>query len=127
MSIETALFTRLSTASLGATYEFSWPGVLFEPPETGKYIEVSVLKNVTDQYSFTAGGPDHQQGLLQANVIWPLNQGIIGANAVADLIIAHFPKGLNLDEVKISGTGYRTSAIPDEHRLIIPVSIPWSF
>ena len=127
MSVEAVLFARAAVMSLGKSYPISWPNVVFTPPEDGEYLEVIFLENQTETRTQDADGVDHRQGFLQINVVWPSGKGIIDAIAVARSIIENFPKGLNLYDVKIGAKPWQSTPIQEDHKLTVPVSIPWYF
>ena len=127
MTIETALFERLASVVLDRIYPISWPGVVFDPPADGQYLEVIFMQGQTITRTQDPDGVDHQQGIFQVNVVFPVGVGIVKSAAIADSIINHFPKGLNLESVKVSGKAWSGTPIQEDHKLLTPVSIPWHF
>lgn len=106
---------------------FPEPDKDFVPPEDGRYLEVALFSNTPRWEGVRSGRVD--QGLLQVNVVWPKNQGLIKPGQKADQVIAHFAKNARLfsggTRVTINLEPYAGSALPDADAVTIPVTIPW--
>lgn len=125
--IRAALETRL--AALSNAPDIGWENTEFEPPED----EVSMLAYLlrADTVSRTLGVPEvtMEQGVFQVSVLAPRGAGSGAAEAVAEAVREHFPKGLSLDaggvSVRIARRGSVTPARQDGAWHRIDVSIPY--
>lgn len=122
--IAAALLTRCSTLNVGSpALTIAYPDVAFTPPPSGKYLDVALFYNRPLWEGLAAGKID--QGLLQITVVWPRHQGVIKPLAVADAVMAHFPKGLELGGVRITAEPYAASPLIEDSQVRVPVTIGW--
>jgi hypothetical protein len=91
--IAKALFERVETLNL--SLPIAYPNVTFNKPKNRRYLEVLFFPNVPVDYAWSEGHFD--RGLLQLNVYWTADLGIIPALTAADTIAAHFVKGTVLE------------------------------
>ena len=100
----------------------------FEPPDDGMYLAVSYFPNRPAWEGLSAGVLD--QGLLQVAVVWPKNKGLIAAATVASQVQSHFAKGTIMvsgaTKVKVTGEPVMAQPIPEDDKVLIPVTIPWT-
>lgn len=126
--IALALFARVATlvvSSPNLPIDYPEPVTEFVPPADGKYLSAQVFFNRPAYEGLTRG--KISQGLLQINVVWPKNKGVVDPLRIAKVVIAHFPKALQLASgVKISGQPWAGSPISAPSEVVIPVTIPWS-
>lgn len=97
MQIEQLLFDYVSTIT---TLPIAFPGVVFDKPTDNRYVEVIHLPNDPINYDWR----DHatvDRGLLQINVHWTRNIGIVAANDVARNIASQFSKDSIIDQLTI--------------------------
>lgn len=101
-SIETALFTRVTSLSLSGSPSIAWPNFSAEPAKP--YIRVDHLRNDTTRLFAKGSDPHRRQGILRLTVVAPLNDGPANALALAGAIAAHFPAQLTLhkDGVRVT-------------------------
>lgn len=124
--IYVALMERVATLSIGSpALPISYPETTesYDPPADGMYLEVLDFPNRPFWEGLTDGRVD--QGLLQINVVWPQNEGLVAPKAAADAVIAHFPKGLRLGSVKITAQPWQGSPLIGDHDVKVAVTIPW--
>lgn len=124
-----ALFARCGTLVTGSpTLPVAYPEITFTPPADGKYLKVDYFSNKPAWEGLSAGSL--AQGLLQITVVGPRGAGTIQSAQIAQIIIAHFNKGLSLFSgaslVKINQEPYAASPISDDISLRIPVTISWT-
>jgi hypothetical protein len=131
-----ALFDRAALmATTGPTLPVAFPehfdpatDAIFAPPADGKYLEVFHLPNRPGWEGLASGRLD--QGLLQINVVWPKNKGIVAPYAVAAQVMTHFAKGTILTSgaarVKVSAEPWTNQPDPEDSETRIPVLIPWT-
>lgn len=122
------LKARCEILSIGSPpLDVVWPEpeTVYEPESIDTvYLEVLVLTNVPRWQGVNTG--DVKQGLLQITVVGPKNRGIEDQAEVVDAIMAHFPNGQAVWPAKVTGHPWAASPISEDHRLRIPVSIPWT-
>lgn len=123
-----ALLTRASTLSIGSpALPIAMPERPLDPPADGKYLQVEPFINAPAWNGLNGGRMD--QGLMQITVVWPRNEGLIGASDVVDAVCAHFTAGLSLHQggatVKITQDARAASPLSEGSELRIPVTIPW--
>lgn len=124
-AIATALMQHVGDLEIGSpALPIAYPDVAFTPPADGKYLAVQFLANAPAWEGLSEGRRD--QGLLQVTVVWPKGLGVIRALDAAQDVIAHFPKGLVLSGVKITGQPYAGSPLLDDADTRVPVTIPWA-
>lgn len=99
----------------------------FTPPADGRYYEVRFFPNRHAWEGVSSGMLG--QGLLQINVVWPKNQGVIAPYAAAKEAKLLFHKGLSLfgAGVKVSIANEPTDDAPlsEGSEVKIPVTIRW--
>lgn len=121
-----ALMGRVETLSIGSpALPIAYPETTesYSPPADGRYLDVTDFPNAPFWQGMTDGRID--QGLLQVTVVWPQNAGLVAPKAAADQVIAHFPKGLRLGALKITGEPWQAAPLIGEHDVRIPITIPW--
>lgn len=131
-AIPDALLTRLQTLSVGSPpLPIAYPDVTFDPATeapAGKHIEVGYFRNAPLWEGLTEGVVD--QGLLVLSVVYPKGLGIIGVNAAAQSVAAHFPKDLRLTSggtsVKLNAEPVIGSPLTEGDKTIVAVSISWT-
>jgi hypothetical protein len=124
--IAEGLFKRLS--ALTPALPIAWPNRSFTPPSDGKYLRVSDLPLPTRGMSLTNDGTNEYSGLLQVDVMWPLNDGEQPATEAAGAVIAHFKRGTRMDNggIRIDCvTAYRSPALRDDPRWQVPVTVSY--
>jgi hypothetical protein len=123
--IATTLLARCSTLAVGSpALPIAYPDVPFTPPDSGKYLEVSIFYNRPAWEGLKAGRMD--QGILQVTVVGPKGQGIPALMRLASDVMDHFPKALALaNGVRIAGQPYASSPLLDAADSRVPVTIPW--
>lgn len=128
------LLARVSTLSVGgspalpiAYPEHSDDGQPFDPETDapdGRYLDVRIFPNRPRAQGLSSMRLD--QGLLQVEVVWKKNKGVIAPAAVADEIIAHFPNGLSMGPAKVNGQPYASAALSANAEFRMPITIPWT-
>lgn len=99
-----------------------------EAPAPDRYFRVSIFDNVP-RWQSVGGDTKIGQGILQIEVIWARGIGTIQIRAAAQAVMDHFPAALRLNHgtaaVKIDGQPWHGSAIPQDDRTVMVVSIRW--
>jgi hypothetical protein len=120
-AILNAVFTKL--ASLGGLPQILYPNRKYSTPPT-EYIAVSVMPIPTATYSFDYG--ELKSGLIQCNVVVPVDVGAIKGAQIADKIITALKNGTVISgELKVSKPPYASSGIVDGASYIVPVTIQY--
>lgn len=112
--------------SMSPALPVAFPGVGFNPPSTGYWLELNWIPNQTVNYGLAADAPVLLQGMAQVNVCWRPGPGILGGMALAGQVIAAFPKGTVIgNTVRIYRKGWVGGDIPDPERVMLPVTLMW--
>ncbi len=104
----------------------AFPGVTFDTPASGLWLEASWIPNVPLNYGTANDGPTLERGLAQVNACDRPGRGIGPALALAERVRAALGKGTMFGRVRV----YEKPAInqlPEEpSRLTASVTIRWS-
>lgn len=103
----------------------SYPGVGFEPPTDGTWLEVRWFPNETQNYGRADDAPSLMQGFGQVSVCCRPGIGIQQPLALARQVIAYFAKGTEFDVVRVDRKPWAASVLEAANRIEIPVTIPW--
>lgn len=120
-AIYDALLTRCGTVP--GSYPTSYPNQTFSPPQTAPYLLVEVFPNRPRWEALGPGKLD--QGVLQITVVSPKRTGLIPIAEIANTILAHFPKGLRFDGVRVAGEPWVAQPLIEASEIRLPVTIPW--
>lgn len=119
-SIQIALFTQLET--IGGLPAIFYPNVDDTAPTTD-YISPFVLPANTNSIGIRT--TDQEIGVLQVSIYIEKGKGQIEASRVAGLILANFPRNLNLTDVRIDLPGSIGPVFYEGKYQVTPVSIPY--
>lgn len=103
----------------------SYPGIGFDPPAGGTWLEVRWFPNETQNYGLADDAPALMQGFGQVSVCCTPGAGIVPSLAVVKQLIAYFPKGAEFDVVRVDRKPWASSVLEAANRIEIPVTIPW--
>lgn len=103
----------------------AFPGVPFEPPSAGQWLEVRWFPNETQNYGWEDDAPSLAQGMGQVSVCYRPGGGIVAGLALANLVVAEFPKGTVLQDVRVYRKPWISSVIEQPQMVMHPVTIPW--
>ncbi|MEF2073484.1 DUF4128 domain-containing protein [Consotaella aegiceratis] len=128
-TIEGALFYRVSTLTLTPALTIEWPGEDFAQPASNRWLRVNHLPN-TNRRLFNKGTDPHQRvGILQIDVIVPIETRQIDATELAGQVASHFPAGLPMRSggltVKVTRAPDIAAPVDENPRKSIPVSISY--
>jgi hypothetical protein len=123
--IADALLKRCEDLEVGTpSLPVAMPDVSFTPPQDGKYLSVTFRPNAPRWEGVNQGRID--QGLLQIDVVWPKDAGVLAPMRIADAVMARFPKGLRLAPgIKITAAPYVMQPLLEGNRTICPITISW--
>jgi len=122
--ILTACLGRLNT--LTDAPPIAWPGINFEPPSSGLWLEPVFFPNEPADLAWEDESCHEAIGFFQVGVYYRPGGGQVEPSQMADAIIAHFPKGLEIGPVRVRKRAWQSPAVTDDgSRLYIPVTIPW--
>lgn len=125
--IRAALETRLSLMlpKLATAYE----NAQFVPAQGTPYQRANLLSAEPENPEAGSGTFRRELGVFQVTLFYPLSKGPGAAEARADAIKAHFPRGLSLQNAGITVTIDRTAHVMpgfvDEDRWAVPVRISY--
>lgn len=106
-----------------------WPGIQEEPPEEGYWLEPKLFPGEPVDRSWDNNSCAHPRGFFQVKVYYRVRPdlGVIGPSMLADAIIAYFPKGTAIADVRIKKEPYQSSPVDeDASRSFIPVTIHYT-
>jgi len=119
-----ALFTRLKSLIFSPVLPVSWPNKSLTPPTDGKWLRVNDLPAPVRVFGIAE--VNEYLGVLQIDVMWPLETGVTAPKEIAGQIINHFSArsriagdGLIINVISAS-LGAKIEDLP---RVMFPVSI----
>lgn len=97
-----ALLSRLSSLTLSPAMPVAYPNVAFTPSATG-YLRATHVPNTANQVTLGASGKNRFEGLLQVDVFWPEDAGLVAPSERAGAVAAHFKRGtdITLDSITV--------------------------
>lgn len=115
-------------ASLGLPV--MWPGVHADTPSADMWLEPSYFPNEHRDLIWDYDSRLLVFGFFQVSVYYRpgVSEGqdnLVEASRVTDQVIAHFPKGLNVDIVRVNKKPWQSSAIDLPGKSFIPVTISY--
>ena len=116
-----AFLTHLGTMSNGIP--IAWPGINFTPPDSGYWLEAKHFPGDPENISWEAGSKNAYRGFCQVSVYTRPGSGEIGLSGLAEDVIAHFPKGLQLAGVRVRKRPHQSPSITNDGKTFIPVTI----
>ena len=121
-----AAFDRLKAFDFDPQPEIIWPGHKTEPPDAGIWLEPGFFPNEPDDIAWDDGCMD-TRGFFQVLIYYRPGHGQVEPSQLADALIAHFPKGLALENVRIRKRAWQAPSIThdDGSKLYILVTIPY--
>lgn len=117
-----SLVTAFATAE---AVPCSYPGVGFDPPDSGTWLELQWFPNETQNYGTADTDSSLLQGFAQLSACHRPGSGLAPGNLLADSIIAAFGKGMTFAEVRVYRKPWVNSVITDPERIMHPVTIMW--
>lgn len=94
------------------------------------WCRVTLLPAKTQQVTLGLHGSDRLMGLAQCDLFVPVGTGVGAVNALADQVVAHFPRGFTLTEddlvIHIHRVWRQTGGIGPQKFYGVPVVIEWS-
>lgn len=125
VAIRAALEVRLN--ALLPALATAWENADFTPVSGTPYQRVNLLRANPENPTFDAF--KRKVGLLQVTLFYPQSAGPGAAETRADLLAAHFPRGLAMTKsgyvVTVDGTPYVMAGFQDGDRWAVPVRIPY--
>lgn len=127
-AIQAALYGHLKALVLPTALPLAPEGRNFDGK--GKaYLRPTYMPGEASAPHIPFDGDSERVGLYQIDVFWPVNQGVTDALKVADVIRAHFARGLRLPmngiELRVLGEPYALPSMQESALLQVPVRIPW--
>lgn len=121
-SISAALAVRLNGLSLPT----HWQNTDYTPPADTIYLAESLIPAAVNPMGLAAGSAEAYEGIYQVLVYAPAGATKGGAYEIADDVLAHFPKALELTRDSITTTILRSEqngSFLSGDRFVVPVSI----
>ena len=128
--ILTAFLARLSALALTPSLPVMWPGIPKSAPSSGTWLEARYFPNEGGDLTWGNDAQMDTIGFFQVSVYYRPGTSTgqnsqVDASEVADLVIAHFPKGLPIGPVRVRKSAWQSPAIDLEGKSFLPVTIPY--
>lgn len=120
-----AFLARLKEYCVFPSVPVAWPGIDFNPPDTGMWLEARLFPNEPRDLAWQDDSRHEDRGFFQIRIFYRPGAGQLKPSQLADDLIAYFPKGLSLGPVCVKKRGWQSPAVTDEDKLFIPVTISW--
>ncbi|MGH8035367.1 MAG: phage tail terminator-like protein [Lysobacterales bacterium] len=123
-----ACFERLDAFAYAPQPPVLWPGTQAEPPATGAWLQASFFPNEPIDRSWSDEAAPEVRGFFQVLVCYRVRPGTgqVAPSLLADALIEHFPKGLELGSVRVLKRPWQSpNVVEDASRSFIPVTIPY--
>jgi hypothetical protein len=124
-AIYNAFAVRLGEFAQAHSLPVSYPGVPFDAPESGRWLEGSWIPNGSQNYGMADDAPTLIRGLAQVNVCERPGGGIVGGLALAKQVVDHFAKGTRFDIARIYEKPSVSNLIEETARVMYAVTIRW--
>lgn len=112
-------------AQFSPAMQVGYPGVGFDPPSEGDWLEVKWFPNETQNYGLENDAPSLKQGFGQISICTRPGDGIVPSLTLAEQVIAYFPKGTVLDGVRVYRKPWASSVLEEPDKVSIPITIMW--
>lgn len=112
-------------AGLSPALDVAYPGLKFDPPDTGMWLELTWIPNEPVNYGMANEGPRLLQGLAQVSVCYRPGTGIVDGLRVAGQVITEFEKGTTFAGVRVERRPWVANVIETPERVAHPVTVPW--
>jgi hypothetical protein len=126
--IRSAFESRLSdwAASQSPPIPISWQNAAFTPPAQARYLRAFLLPADTQDYGI-ADDVKSEIGVFQVSVCVPEGAGANPAEALADAIVALFPRALVMNrsglDIQVSNTPSASPGTPEPGLYVVPINI----
>ncbi|MCB2186484.1 MAG: DUF4128 domain-containing protein [Deltaproteobacteria bacterium] len=129
-SLQAALDARLAAWASAATptLEVAWENLAFTPPEDATWLRATFLPATPKQAGLGQEGWNVLKGVYQVSVFALSGEGPGPGREVADQLINHFPRGLQLEADGVTleiSRAWRAAPQDDEMWYHLPVSLEW--
>ena len=120
VDIKNAVFGAISGVA-----SVAWPNVPYEG--NTPYVRPHIMPAMTDTVGLS--GIDHHMGIIQVDCVVATGGGEIEASALADTVIALFPRGARFTSgsttVQINKASWASSGQQSPNIYFVPVTIPY--
>lgn len=126
-SIYDAFATQVATFAAGSSpaLPVAYPGVHFDSPAAGYWLELAWFPNETQNYGLGNDGPSLMQGFGQIAVCHRPGSGVMGGLAIADSVINAFRKGTAIGSAKVEREPWVSAVVIDGDKVMHPVTVRW--
>lgn len=125
VEIYNALAPLVTTFAAAQSVPVAYPGITFEPPTTGEWLELLMFWNGNEEYGMAAAGPAVARGFARVLVHSRPGQGINDAAALAEALIDAIPKGTQIGPALVERTPAMTGPITDGARIFHTITFRW--
>ena len=127
-TIMKACFDRLLTFVYSPQPVILWPAEQTDPPDSGFWLQPGYFPNEPIDRIWDNDACVETRGFFQVLVYFRVRPdlGQIKPSTLADALIDHFPKGLELGPVRVRKRPYQSPMIvEDASKSYIPVTVPY--
>lgn len=111
--------------ALPGGYTVAYPGVQFDAPNTGIWLEAVLLPNGSEPVMWSGAKADEYRGLMRVLVHFQPGDGVIPALDAAEAVVTHFEKGLTVGPAFVSSTPGIAPPVLDGAMAFVPVTIEY--
>jgi len=106
--------------------DIAWPGIPFTPPAEGLWLQFGYFPNDDENIAWDDDSCVESRGHLRILVYYRPGVGTVKPTILADELIKHFSKGLQLGPVRVSKRAWQTLPVAeDSSKSYIPVTVPY--
>ena len=127
--IHSALDLRTASFASAHGLEVAWENLVFRPRQGQAWLRPTLLPAQRRAAGLGAAAPDLLSGVYQVSLFAPAGQGWGPARALADALLAHFPRGATLASGGLRLNLNRSGCLPapeHEHWYHLPVVVSWN-
>lgn len=110
-------------SQLSPPLSVAYPGLHFEPPNEGMWLQMRWFPGATENYGTANDGPSLHQGIGQVTACARDGNGATDVIALADSVIEHFAKGTILGPSSVYTKPWQSSVLVGEGKAIVPVTV----
>lgn len=118
-------FERLKTFCYLPEAPILWPGIQSDPPDEGMWLEPGYFPNEPIDFAWDNDACVETRGFFQILVYYRPGIGQMEPSRIADALIEHFPKGLELNSVRVRKRPWQSPSVTEKGKSFIPVTVAY--
>ncbi|MBN49988.1 MAG: hypothetical protein CMN85_10635 [Spongiibacteraceae bacterium] len=119
-------FAPLVTAFAGGyspAIPVAYPGVSFDPPDEGNWLELVPVWNQGENYGLADEGPTVERGFFRILVSY--RTGFVSAQTLAEEVVSAFGKGTTFGGALVYESPSITGPVQSDEKTMLSVTIRW--